>query len=420
MTDSASDALWRKPWVRRGGFALLAVFLFVGWRMMRPAPKVQVVQPAFRNVVELVIASGRIRSKEMSSLGAEISGVVERMWVDEGDKVKKGQKLARLSKTDVVYRIQQSRLSVRTAQRQLQQVRRGPLAADISQARADIALARSRRIQATQELTRAKRLLKSNTISKAEYDRAVSTLVQARASERSARARLQRLRTSPRPEDVSVARARVQEARAALRTLLDQANKREIVAPFNGVIVQRPVSVGQVINPGTPLFVLANTEHVEIYAEVDENKLSKLRTGQTAIVIAGAYKKRSFLAKLTQISPMVDYQRGLVGLRFTPQKLPSYALLNMSVDVNIQTQEWKNSLSLPIQTLVKRDGKDYVMVVKKKRTALQPIKIRGKNSDWLVCEGVPKDAKVVVDGNRWEPGTKVRTKPWKAPQAGRK
>lgn len=413
MTEK--QATWRDWWknarFRRGVYVGVVLLGIGGWYGLKPAPLVETVHARVRDVVELVIASGRIRSKEVSSLGPEITGVVDKLLVEEGDTVKRNQKLAELSNTDLYYRIQQSQLGVKTAERQLTQVRRGPTADDIAQAKAELELAKSRLRQANREKKQHEQLFRSNTVSQADYDRMVSNAEQARASMLSAKARLERLIKSPLIEDVAVAQARLREARAAWRTLLEQSKKRYLLSPFEGVIVERKAAVGQVIPAGAPLFVLASHRDVEIFAETDENNLSKLQVGQTAIVVAGAYKTRSFEAVLDKISPMIDHQRGVVGLRFNAVKLPPYALLNMSVDVNIRVQEWKQALSLPLESVVKIDGKDYVMVINKNRIQRKFIQIRGKNADWVVCQGIePKDV-VVLHGNRYREGQKVRTRP---------
>jgi HlyD family secretion protein len=405
---SGVAALWKKTFVKVlvwGTVLVLGVSVLV---QQKPGPKVQVVTPQKRDVVELVIATGRVRSKETSTLSAEIAGVVETVFVDEGARVKRGQKLAKLVQSELSHMIRQARLSMETAQRLYLQASQKPLPADIAVARANVALAVSRYKQFSRDLKRGKRLFRSKSISQAELDKLLAGTEQARANVQVARANVQKLLSYPRAVDVGVVKARLFEAKAALRRLMSQASKRVIKAPFSGIIVSKRLALGQVVGAGTPLFVLASTERIEIFAETDESNLPKLKVGQTAIIVPSAYKKRSFQAVLQQIGPVVDSQRGVVGLRLRPLKLPSFALLNMTVDINVEVARWKDATSIPADTLVKRDGKHYVMALEGRQTRLIPIKLRGRNSDWLVCEGLPLQTRVIRRAHSMKAGKRVR------------
>lgn len=399
---------WSHTFVKYGVWGLLVVGALYLFMSQKPGPKVNIVSPTKRDVVELVIATGRIRSKETSTISAEITGTVSHIYVDEGAEVKKGQKLVRLVQSDLAHRVKQARLGVKTAKRLLDQARQKPLPADIAVARANVSLALSRLNQIRRELKRGRKLFRSKGISQAELDKLISGGEQAKANLQVARANVQKLLSYPRAPDVAVVEARYFEAQSALALLLSQAAKRIIRAPFSGIIITKRLAVGQVVAPGTPLFVMSSTERVEVFAETDENNLPKLQVGQSAIVVASAYKKQSFKAMLKQIGPSVDSQRGVVGLRLEMKKLPSFALLNMTVDINVEVASWKDAISIPADTLVKREGKNYVMVLNGSRLKLQPITLRGRNSDWLVCQKLPLTAKVVRRGHQMKAGTKVR------------
>ncbi len=391
--------------------SVAALLIIATLYRLKPPPKATYVTPSKKDVIEVVLATGKLQARQQAILSAEIQGVVSKLLVDEGDRVKQGQKLLYISSSDTYYRTVQARVRVATAHKRLSQVKRGPSVADVSRAKADLSLARSKYQEARRLLKRTKLLYKKESTSRAELDKAQSLVEQSSASERSARARLKRLIEPPRKEDIAVAKAQIEEARAALRTILGQARKRWVRAPFSGVIVRKQTTVGRLVNPGTPLLHIASFKGAEVYAETDENNLPKLKPGQKSTVIATAYKNKPFSAKLTRISPMIDSQRGVVGLRFKPEKLPSFMRLEMTVDVNIEVAHWKGAINIPVETLFRRGGAEYVVLAKNGYAVRKRVDVVGKNADRAVIKGISMEDKILLRGYQYSPGQAIRARP---------
>ncbi|MBI2528872.1 MAG: efflux RND transporter periplasmic adaptor subunit [Candidatus Rokubacteria bacterium] len=399
-----------RQWVIGLLVILAAAGLAAGWRFIRSRPLVETVHPQRREVVELVIASGRLRAVRQSALGAEVAGVVEQVLVDEGDRVRAGQPLVRLRRQDAEQRVEQARLAVATAEKELGRLRAGAAPEEIRRAAAELEQADAALEQAEREHTRARMLWERGLIARAELDRAETGLEQARAARRVAEQAGQVLRSQPRPEDVQVAQARLREAGAALRAAEVEAGKRAVTAPFAGLVVHRSVEPGQGVAPGTPLLTVADMSRTELLVETDENNLARLRVGQRAIVIAPAYAAQSFAAVLRQIGPEVDSQRGVVALRLDPAALPPFARPDMTVDVNIEVARVPDALSVPATSVLERGGKSYVLTVQDGRAALADVRVRGRNPDWAAVEGLAAEARVIVRATEVTPGQTVRAR----------
>ncbi|MCE7871874.1 biotin/lipoyl-binding protein, partial [bacterium CPR1] len=110
------------------------VVALVGWQL-RPAPTVDVVLPREREVVELILASGRLRAVRQSQLGSSVSGSVARVLVEEGDQVRKGQLLIELDDGDILAQRDQARHAVETASSELARVERGAQPEELARAR---------------------------------------------------------------------------------------------------------------------------------------------------------------------------------------------------------------------------------------------------------------------------------------------
>ena len=394
-----------------GTMLLLAAILAVlGWRYFQRPPEVGVVRPERREVVELVIGSGRLRAVRQSDIGSEAAGTVEKVNVDEGDRVCTGQPLILLRQTEVERQLEQARLALETARGELARTQRGPLPSEIERERAELERRHSARVLAEQDLERATKLYEKNVLARSDLDRARSSIDQARAAEQSQQHNIQVLLDQPRPEDLRVAEAKVREAEATLRLWEEQLRKRTIVSPADGLILKRKVEPGQSVMPGNSLLVLSLMNRTEVYVETDETNLRKLRIGQQAIVIAPSYPDRPFHATLTQIGPEVDNQRGVIGLRLQPDSLPDYARPDMTLDVNIEVARFRDALSLPATALMEADGKAYVFEVKQDRAEIHPVTVLGKGSDRVAVDGVGPETLVVARAAEVKPGQKVRLK----------
>ncbi|MBL8149965.1 MAG: efflux RND transporter periplasmic adaptor subunit [Blastocatellia bacterium] len=388
---------------------IIALAILVG-RRFSSSVKIETVRPTEQEVVELVIASGRIRAARQSNIGSEIAAKVDQVFVDEGDKVSAGQKLITLRQQGMERQLEQAKLAVETAKRELERAEQGAYPEEIDRSRAELERVKIARKQAELDVNRAESLYKEQLIPLAELQRSQTALIQAQASEKVADQTLQSLLKLPRLEDIRVAEAKLREAEAAVRVAEEELQKRTITAPFDGLIVRRQVEPGQSTTVGSSLLTLADTNKIQIYVETDENNLAKLRTGQIATVIALAYREIPFKAVLTQIDPEVDNLRGVVGLRFRPEQLPAYAKPDMTVDVNIETGRFPNALSLPASCIIEQNGSSYLFLVENGRAKQKEVKIKARNNNIVAVDGIMPSDEIILQATLVKEAEKVERK----------
>jgi HlyD family secretion protein len=354
----------RLAWGAAAAVAIAGVYLFLN----RPR-EVAVAQPVTRDVVEVVVASGKLRAVRQSQVGAEIAGVVDTLTVREGDTVKQGQVLGRLRLGETDARLAGSQAALRAAETNLQGEE-------------------SQLANARQETRRLRELAARNLIP-------TKDLTDAEAAE------------SFQASKTESARARLAEARALLQQVLPEFGKREVRAPFDGVVIQRLVEPGQAVTTSTGWLEVAEMSLTEIYLETDENNIGKLRVGQPAIAVAPAFPDQPFAARLTQVGPNVDSDRGVVGLRLVAEELPPFILPNMTVDVNIEVKRTAAGTALPASAVAVQ-GRPSVMAVVDGRTVRQPVKIVGRNPEWVAVEGLATDVTVLREIAGAREGQRVR------------
>ncbi|MBM4195835.1 MAG: efflux RND transporter periplasmic adaptor subunit [Gammaproteobacteria bacterium] len=354
----------RLPWIAGAALSVLALI----WLALRPEPVV-VVTPERRDVVEVVVASGKLRAVRQGMVGAEAPGVVESVEVTEGDLVQAGQLLGRVRLGETDARLAGALASLRAAQTDL----RG----EESQLDNDV-----------RELRRASELADRKLVPVAELDA-------AEAAER-----VQRARTD-------ASRARLEEARAEVDKIRPEFGKREVRAPFDGVVIERMVEPGTTVSATTAWFTVAEMSATEIYVETDENNLGRLAVGQPAIAVAPAYPENPFNARLVQVGPNVDSDRGVVGLRLRSENLPDFVLPNMTVDVNIEVRRTTGGLALPARAVL-FDGTPRVLALIDGRVAPQPVSVLGRNPEWVAVDGLAADTEVLREARRGRPGQRAR------------
>ncbi|MGQ9553260.1 MAG: HlyD family secretion protein [Anaerolineae bacterium] len=136
---------------------------------------------------------------------------------------------------------------------------------------------------------------------------AESAYRQAVAAQALAEAKLAAVLAGPRPEDVAVAQAEVQQAKATLARVRVQLQKLTITAPSDGVILARAANVGELALPGVTLMTLGRLEHVSLRLFVAEADIGRLQLGQVARVYVDAYPGETFLGTLTYISSQAEF-----------------------------------------------------------------------------------------------------------------
>lgn len=177
---------------------------------------------------------------------------------------------------------------------------------------------------------------------RAQYEVATAAVAVAQAG-------VDGLRIGATPEQIAAVEAQVEIARAALQALEVQLDKLTLESPISGLVLERPVHVGEVAVPGAPLLTLADLDNVTLTVYVPEDQLGKVQLGQRASVTVDAYPDRTFVGEVTFIATQAE---------FTPR--------------NVQTREERVNMVFA-------------------------VKVSLPNADHALKPGMPADA-VLVDG----------------------
>lgn len=383
-----SPAALRSGFLSHKWFILtVAILVTLGtWQGMRlvlgPAVVVDAVKRG--HLIETVVASGHVETPYRVEIGSQLTGTVQDVLVQQGEKVAAGQPLIVLEQRELKAAAVQAQGAVAQAEariRQLEELTLPSAREALTQAQATL-----RNAQATYD--RTAQLEHNGYATRAALDDAQKTLDVARAQMRSAE--FQVYTASPGGSDYVMAQTLLNQARANLETAESRLGYATIAAPRDGVLITRGVERGTVVQPGKVLLVLAPAGDTQLVLQIDERNLGKIALGQKALASADAYPDRRFGAVITYINPGIDISRASVEVKLTVTDPPAYLRQDMTVSVDIEVAAKDDALVLPVRSVHDvRSGAPWVLGVKDGRASKQPVKtgLRG-NSHIEIVEGL--------------------------------
>ncbi len=356
-----------RTWLKIAAAALLIILvaLYFSRNIILGTP-VNVYSATSGELVQSVVASGRVISPQRITVALQGSGRVLRIAVAEGQTVELGQLLIELDNSDARASLAQANASVAQAQAKLRQL--GELSQPL--AMQTLAQAQAGALQARKTLARNNDLVAKGFISQAAVDDAQRALDVANSQVTAAQAQV-KTNTSG-GSDALLAQAALRQALAGEQLARVRLDQGQVLAPSSGVLISRSVEVGDIVQPGKALMVLAASGQTQILIQIDEKNLSKIAVGQKAYGSADAFADQRFDAAVAYINPAVDAARGSVEVKLAVANPPPYLRQDMTVSIDIETA--RRTATVVIATAALEDaatGKPWVLVVRGKRATKQ-------------------------------------------------
>jgi HlyD family secretion protein len=360
----------RKIWLSVGGVVLLGGLVFLGIHLSRRGVvTVQSGRVVRQDLVSQVTASGEIRPGTFVNIGANAFGKIVKLYVKEGEHVRRGQMLAQLENIQSAADVEASRASLTAAEADytagVETLNTNQ--ADLKRAEADLE-------QKRQDWKRAEQLYNEQLIARKEYDAAKNTYEAAVSGVNQAKARIAQ---SSAAAEAYKRRIAVQKANLVHNT--DVLSKTEYRAPFDGVVTNLPVREGETVvvgiqnSPGSTLMTLADTAVITAELKVDETDIVNVKLGQPAEVSIDAIPKKKFKGVVTDIgnnallrSTGVATSQSTGGAQeakdfkvvVTLQEVPENLRPGLSTTARIATAKRTAALTIPIQALTIRQRGD--------------------------------------------------------------
>lgn len=349
--------------------AVLAIASIAVYQSHKGVVTVQTGKTGRQDLASIVSASGEIRPKTYVNIGANAFGKITRLYVKEGDRVRKGQLLAQLENV-------QSSADMNASQASLEAAQTDTIAADaaLNTSAADLNRAESDFERAQLDWTRAQGLYKDSLIAKSEYDSQKAAYQTAHAGLAQAQARVAQAKAQRDSSDRHIALNRANLTHAA-----DVLKKTSYAAPYDGMITNLPVREGETVvigiqnSPGSTLMTLADMAVITAEVKVDETDIVNVRLGQPAEVSIDAIPKKTFKAVVTEIGDNAIVRSTGVSTSqqtsasqeakdfkvvVTLQEPPDNLRPGLSATAKITTATRSSVLAIPIQALTVRSRAD--------------------------------------------------------------
>jgi HlyD family secretion protein len=400
----AMTALMRRPgWIALA-LAAVGALVFFSRNFVLGKP-VEAYEAIRGDLVQTVVASGRIITPQRVSIGAVITERVARIPVAEGQSVHRGDVLIQLDDRDERAALAQAQASVAQADAKLRQLREVALPA----AEQALLQAQANALQARQAYERTQSLREKGFVGQSQLDDAKRNLDVADSQLRAARLQVQT--NGPSGSDYALAQTALEQAQANLRAARVKLEQTVIQAPADGVLIGRSVEPGNVAQAGKELMALAPAGETQIVVQIDERQLSRLALGQKAIGSADAFPGERFAADLIYINPGIDPLRGSVEVKLQVPNPPAYLRQDMTVSVDIEVARRADTVIVPTETVRDAAGQEpSVLAIHRFRAVRQPVKL-GLRGDGRVeiLEGVePGDDLIPATNALIKAGQRVR------------
>lgn len=319
---------------------------------------VRVAAAQYQEVVPGLELSGTVEGQTSASISAKISGRVERVPVEEGQRVKAGDPLIYLESVEL-------QNSVRTAQD----------AVTKAQVNYDLAVA---------DYNRYQQLYSQGAVSEQQLDT-------AEAKRKSAEA------------DLS-------SAAASLNNAKQQLGYGVVMSPVDGVVANKSVTVGQVVSPGAALMVVQDISRVHAVVNIEQKDVGRIQVGQSAQVKVDAYPDRVFAGTVEGMNPEAGSGSRTFRTKIKVDNADGALKAGMFAKIRLETGNPVQVLSIPQAAVLQKQGLYYVFSVEEGKAVRHQVEIGDVTNDMIqIKDGLKVDDQVIVSGvNQMKDGQIVK------------
>lgn len=328
-----------------------------------------------KNAAVRVFGLGTVEARVISKVGFEVGAALTELLADQGDRVRKGDVLARLHPAEQEAKVAMARASVKSAEAGLGK-------AGSALERAEVLLAQKQSTNRRQKELASRKVISDQVAEEAQRDEEVAAADAAVAR-----------------SEVEVARMQHEGAVAQLQfeeTLLEH---HALTAPFDALVVARLQELGAVVRAGDPIFTLVAPETVWARAHVDKSLAGMIEVGQPAEVRLRSLPQRVFKARVARIDIESDRVSEERRVYVKCEQCPSSFHLGEQAEVFITVANLDEALLVPENDVRSFDGtKGEVWTIENGRLARRVLAFRYRTEDSRleVVGGLPDGAKVAL------------------------
>ncbi len=329
-----------------------------------------------REVHRVIDIVGTLLANEEVVVSSEIDGPVEKVLVDLGDQVRKGQVLIKISAREFQIRLDQQLAALYQALAQVGLRNENDEVLNENEAPV-VRKAAAEMYEAEQKFARVEELFQQGVVSREVRDEAEARLKSSKAIYDSALNSVQNLK------------AQVKEHRAAVQMARKKLQDTDIRAPFDGFVKERFVSLGQFLKVQSPVVSLVQTAPLKLRADVPEKAVSTIREGQEVEVSVDAFSDRTFRGRISRVSPSVNEQTRSLTIEALINNDQQLLKPGFFAKTKVISQEKEFVISVPAQSILNFYGVNKVFSIEDGRIRECIVKLGDRfGEDVEILEGL--------------------------------
>src|SRR5579872_6355093 len=350
------------------------------------------------DLAKSVVATGKVTPITKVEVKSKASGIVKKLLVDYGDRVKQGQLLAQLDKVEIEAQVAQSRAALEAAEANLTSSQ-----ADFERAKVDAEGPDVPPLKRAYD--RAIGMAKDGVVSASALDDAEKNYTMAVNKQNVSKAQVTVLKAK-----IAQAQAQVAEDQANLKQLEEQLSYTDIVSPIDGIVLSRDVEMGDAVSSilvlgssATLVMTLGDTSEVYVKGKVDESDIGRVYMHQPARIKVESFKDKTFDGKVTKISPMGVEKDNVTTfeVRVSIQNPGGELKAEMTANAEIILEEHKSVLQIPEGAIIyDKDRNASVQVPDPKaKDGMRKVAITigiSNGAKTEVLKGLNKDDQVIL------------------------
>jgi HlyD family secretion protein len=332
-----------------GGIGLVLVVLIAGGVIVAARGGTKIDPSKLQKVdkgdlAKSVVATGKVTPITKVEVKSKASGIVKKLLVDYGDRVKKGQLLAQLDKEEILAEVEQSRAAVQTAEATLKSSEADYERAKVDAEGPDVPLLK-------RAYERAVGMAKEGVVSTSALEDAQKNYELALNKQNVSKAQVTVLKAK-----IAQSQGQLARDRANLKQLEEQLSYTDIESPIDGIVLSRNVEIGDAVSSilvlgsaATLVMTLGDTSQVYVKGKVDESDIGKVYLGQPARIKVESFKDKTFNGVVTKISPMGVEKDNVTTfeVRVSINNPGGELKAEMTANAEIILEEHKNVLQIP-------------------------------------------------------------------------
>jgi HlyD family secretion protein len=301
------------------------------------------------DLAKSVVATGKVEPITKVEVKSKASGIVTKLYVDAGNRVKKGQLLAQLDKEEIQAQVEQSKAALQAAEANLESSQADWQRAKVDAEGPDVPLLK-------RAYDRALNMAKDGVVSQSALDDANKNYQMALNKQNVSKAQVTVLQAK-----IAQSQAQVTQDKANLQQLEEQLGYTDIVSPLDGVVLSRDVEMGDAVSSilvlgstATLVMTLGDTSQVYVKGKVDESDIGKVYLEQAARIKVESFKDKTFNGVVTKISPMGVEKDNVTTfeVRVSINNPGGELKAEMTANAEIVLEEHKNVLQIPEGALI--------------------------------------------------------------------